>query len=763
MNSVKIRLLIIAPLLWFCGCTSQQGSPKNGVASPSGTLVPSVNVAVCQPLSTTAATVTNNQATLTMSSNPMTAGFAPGMTMVVAGFTGADTYFNGGSIINGQIVNGFTIISTTPTTITYALVHANAAATSNGTALQEGNPTMSCGGLVPIYTDGTLGQAASNPATTSELANWGFWAPPGQYSVQLSGPTVTTRLIQEVIDCVPQNTPNCGATLNTPNIWGAPQTFNAGITTTATTSTGTGTHTGAETFANINTVRYVDGMKFTTIAAALADLGGPGTVTVPPGNYSVNSTITLTKGQHLISNDPCLLGPGSLNLCGAIITWTGAASTPVINMHNASGASVEGISVDCANVAGCIAYLYDSNNSPVSALNTFKTIAAKGFHFGLVIGLPSLTPDTNNFEADTMSVEEFQFYGNPADTTAVGILVNSGNGGQLSTIDRGNIQFVNIGAECVKSNGQISYTRFNAGSPSGMNPTVIQNDTNCSFGPKLEQMESEGAWSYPVHDSSNSYTASNATWVFNQFNTTPAGRVLIDGNASIVSIANQGGNTVWTNSGTGKVLSLGESVWGSSANAYTWNSGVIRTLQVAVTNANGVQYCTGAFASCGNIHNDTAGGLILTDTNGHTWTLQNSGRFAGGAGLPLAWTEGSTPSANSALDICYGDSTAHAIKCSYNDGTFLDLTQTVASGTSTLGNIPIGAGTCAMTVTTTVTGAVTTDVITWSYANFGSPATDGVLILNAWPTENNINFALCNTTPASIRPSGLVVNWKIVR
>lgn len=87
---------------------------------------------------------------------------------------------------------------------------------------------------------------------------------------------------------------------------------------------------------------------------------------------------------------------------------------------------------------------------------------------------------------------------------------------------------------------------------------------------------------------------------------------------------------------------------------------------------------------------------------------------------------------------------------------------TIVSSTSTLGNTLIGSGACASTVTTAAAGAATTDVIAWAYAT-APTAADGKLILNAYPTANNVNFILCNPTAGGLTPTGLVVNWRVIR
>jgi hypothetical protein len=164
---------------------SRQGIPRGGV-----------NIAVCQPLATTAASVAGNLATLTMLSNPLTAGFVPNMTILVAGFTGADTYYNAGTLTNGSIVGGWTILSVSSTSIVFALSHAPASASSNGTVLQIGNGSTPCAALSSIYQDPALTLPAPNPTVSDQLGNWNVFAASGIYDVQFySASTATTMKV----------------------------------------------------------------------------------------------------------------------------------------------------------------------------------------------------------------------------------------------------------------------------------------------------------------------------------------------------------------------------------------------------------------------------------------------------------------------------------------------------------------------------------------------------------------------------------------
>ena len=166
------RFLLILGILLCATVARAQGYQENNTAqSGAGLPLAGASVAVCSPATIASAAVTNNLATLVMSSNPVTAGFIVGGTLTVAGFTGADTYFNG----------NFTILAVSTSTITYPLTHANAAGASVGTAVQRGT-SGPCASLAALYADTTLGTPISNPTLTDGLGNYAFGIAPGRHS-----------------------------------------------------------------------------------------------------------------------------------------------------------------------------------------------------------------------------------------------------------------------------------------------------------------------------------------------------------------------------------------------------------------------------------------------------------------------------------------------------------------------------------------------------------------------------------------------------
>jgi hypothetical protein len=64
------------------------------------------------------------------------------------------------------------------------------------TSAATGQP---CSPLALIYSDAGLTQALANPTTTDGMGNYNFYAAPGRYEIEISGPSITTKQIPNVI------------------------------------------------------------------------------------------------------------------------------------------------------------------------------------------------------------------------------------------------------------------------------------------------------------------------------------------------------------------------------------------------------------------------------------------------------------------------------------------------------------------------------------------------------------------------------------
>src|SRR5579863_7961627 len=59
--------------------------------------------------------------------------------------------------------------------------------------------TPPCTPLALIYSDVALTQALANPTTSDGMGNYNFYAAPGRYVLEISGPSITTRQVRDVI------------------------------------------------------------------------------------------------------------------------------------------------------------------------------------------------------------------------------------------------------------------------------------------------------------------------------------------------------------------------------------------------------------------------------------------------------------------------------------------------------------------------------------------------------------------------------------
>ena len=55
-----------------------------------------------------------------------------------------------------------------------------------------------CTPLAQIYSDAALTQAVANPTTTDGLGNYFFFAAPGKYEIEISGPGITSKQLPNV-------------------------------------------------------------------------------------------------------------------------------------------------------------------------------------------------------------------------------------------------------------------------------------------------------------------------------------------------------------------------------------------------------------------------------------------------------------------------------------------------------------------------------------------------------------------------------------
>lgn len=90
-----------------------------------------------------------------------------------------------------------------------------AVCTSQGVIGYANSP---CSPLATIYTDATLATTAANPFNADPNGDFGFWAPPGTYEVQVYGPEIGAYIQTVTIPCVPNTSATgCGSVASQAN------------------------------------------------------------------------------------------------------------------------------------------------------------------------------------------------------------------------------------------------------------------------------------------------------------------------------------------------------------------------------------------------------------------------------------------------------------------------------------------------------------------------------------------------------------------
>lgn len=125
------------------------------------------------------------------------------------------------------------------------------------------------------YTDSGGGTPNANPVLLDAGGFAGIWLTSDEsYTIEVHN---SSNVLQWSVD-------NVTTILTLTNTWATAQTF-----------------TGTITAGRINEIRYVDGTEYTTIQGALDGLpAGGGLVIVPPGTFTITSTITMPSNSTLM-------------------------------------------------------------------------------------------------------------------------------------------------------------------------------------------------------------------------------------------------------------------------------------------------------------------------------------------------------------------------------------------------------------------------------------------------------------------------------
>lgn len=198
----------------------------------------------------------------------------------------------------------------------------------------------------------------------------------------------------------------------------------------------------------------------------------------------------------------------------------------------------------------------------------------------------------------------------------------------------------------------------------------------------------------------------------------------------------------------------------------------------------GVWVASGQYAYTITISGANFGPYYVTTTSNTGWaylgtpntwlasqTFNNIAVFNSGyelaANAPIESVEGTFSTTAPGFDICYGDSTAHALECSYNGGNYGPVGRIMNSASTALNTGALGGAGCESTITIGASNATTSSHITWNFATdpssvagYGSAPVAAVQIW-AWPTNGFVNFRQCSAV--AVTPGAISILWSIIQ
>src|SRR6266852_6470296 len=227
------------------------------------------------------------------------------------------------------------------------------------TAAATGQP---CSPLGLIYSDAALTQALANPISTDGLGNYTFYATPGRYEIEISGPSITTKQLPNVILPNDPSTPTFTTVTTTSGISAFSLSLSGNLTVNGSTAVAGSLTVGGQTIPMANQdnqwtagQRFKGPIPWRDISAYMpaggcssSDGGLPNTTTGSINSGSATLTLAAAKdfkngcGIAVIGAGPTstLVPPGSG--CASISAISRASNVVTVTCSAAHGLFVTG-------------------------------------------------------------------------------------------------------------------------------------------------------------------------------------------------------------------------------------------------------------------------------------------------------------------------------------------------------------------------------------------------------------------------------------
>lgn len=213
------------------------------------------------------------------------------------------------------------------------------------TSAATGQP---CTPLALVYSDPGLTQALANPLSSDGLGNYTFYAAPGRYEIEISGPSITTKQLPNVILPNDPSSPTFTTVTTTSGISAFSLALSGSLTVSGSAAvTGSLTVGGAAVPSTTQDNQWTSAQRFRG-----ADPWRDITAFMPPGGCDESSAAFNPDTGSISSGSNILTTSGSshwiTNGCGVFVAGAGPASTlstpsqgaaPNPNVVGASGSS----------------------------------------------------------------------------------------------------------------------------------------------------------------------------------------------------------------------------------------------------------------------------------------------------------------------------------------------------------------------------------------------------------------------------------------
>ena len=516
---------------------------------------------------------------------------------------------------------------------------------------------------------------------------------------------------------------------------------------------------------NLDSVIFVDGTRYTTIQAALADLPSTGgQVIVPPGTYNISSTITNNLNNAYLT---CAGGPGGpfygnggtpvTQPGSCILNWTGSPGGTIVSWNapttatqSIAGGGVSGFDFECNTTAGI--GLHVANLWYGSFKNNFLDECTKT---GLAV---DNSPAIANGEATQFNVFENQSFkevaaagncmhisGDPAHSsdsafnTFINIRSASYNKGDCILIDEAdNDRFYNIGL-----------TLVSGGTGHGVHLTTLAgyNPRNCPGGggrSALNCSAREEAF-YGLDASGgptggglvqDGYAASNTVYDYHTGNNAPQPSIGRTAGTLMYTEAGEGSSDMFlafdqTNSTSPSPIVFNTNVSNPAFNTYIgWFDNGVSKWSVGRYNSTDDFAVVDGLNNIGRIYmNGNRNSSTVIDGTGNASVNFNT--YAGsGTGGVLFYSGGPSPVLKVAIagngHINQGAAGTFAGTCTMTAGTSCTITLGAAYSSTpgcvvSVQSSAVIAGGCTVSGATDTISAASSNSSTWAAMLFGNP------------------------------------------